>query len=253
MASYELPRDFLLGPGPRVHRATINFKDTPLPEYEGMYAVILDHVLTPTECRQLLNAAESRTKGIWKQAMVNIGNGEEVFNPYTRDCGRIIWDDRDLVARIWARCKDVVPEIQELRNQPRITGNGPAKRKETWRLSRLNERMRILKYSQGNFFAREQPNENCGGDPSVNIAQRTKMISWCTLHLYLNEPDEESQLEGGATTFHSQDMETSFDVEPKIGRILLFQHRHLLHSGADVIRGVKYTMRTDLLYKKVVE
>nr|POE79725.1 hypothetical protein CFP56_07790 [Quercus suber] len=35
---------------------------------------------------------------------------------------------------------------------------------------------------------------------------------------------------------------------PRCGRILLFQHRDLLHSGDDVVRGVKYTMRTDLMY-----
>ena len=43
-----------------------------------------------------------------------------------------------------------------------------------------------------------------------------------------------------------------FEVEPKIGRVLIFQHRDLLHSGADVTSGVKLTLRTDLMYKKVV-
>jgi hypothetical protein len=30
----------------------------------------------------------------------------------------------------------------------------------------------------------------------------------------------------------------------------MFQHRNLLHSGDDVVRGLKLTMRTDLMYKK---
>ena len=157
MASYELPKDFLLGQGPRIHKATVDFKEIPLPGYDGLYAVILDHVLTPNECRQLIDAAEARTKGAWEPAMINMGNGKQGFNPYQRDCGRIIWDDRDLVSRIWARCSNAVPEVHELQNRPKITGWGPTKRKETWRVSRLNERMRFLKYEQGNFFAREQP------------------------------------------------------------------------------------------------
>ena len=78
-------------------------------------------------------------------------------------------------------------------------------------------------------------------------------ISWFTIHLYLNESDQESQLEGGATTFHSMNMQREHNVEPKVGRVLLFQHKDLLHSGADVIGGVKYTMRTDVMYKKVTE
>ena len=76
-----------------------------------------------------------------------------------------------------------------------------------------------------------------------------KEISFYTLHLYLNE----NPGGGGATTFHSDYLDRKFDVEPKAGRVLIFQHRGLLHSGADVVRGTKYTMRTDLMYKKVDE
>lgn len=50
----------------------------------------------------------------------------------------------------------------------------------------------------------------------------------------------------------SMNMLRQFDVEPKIGRVLIFQHRDLLHSGADVTSGTKLTLRTDLMYKKVV-
>ena len=36
---------------------------------------------------------------------------------------------------------------------------------------------------------------------------------------------------------------------PEAGRVLIFQHRDLVHSGDDVLNGVKYTMRTDLMYE----
>ena len=97
-----------------------------------------------------------------------------------------------------------------------------------------------------------------------------KERSYFTLHLYLNnaggptndelaemDPEDRKKVEklalmGGATTFHSLtgfgQKEREYDVLPKTGRILLFQHRDLLHSGADVHGGVKYTMRTDLMY-----
>ena len=74
------------------------------------------------------------------------------------------------------------------------------------------------------------------------------------MHLYLNEADEDSMLEGGATTFHSRDYSgRCVDIVPKVGRVLLFQQKGLLHSGADVKRGIKYTMRTDVMYRRVVE
>jgi len=65
--------------------------------------------------------------------------------------------------------------------------------------------------------------------------------------LYLN--DAEGQLKGGATTFHSWlDQRRRIEVVPRCGRVLLFQHRDLLHSGDDVEDGTKYTMRTDIMY-----
>jgi len=48
-------------------------------------------------------------------------------------------------------------------------------------------------------------------------------------------------------------MERQLDIEPKLGRVLIFQQRDLLHSGADVMGGLKYTLRTDLMYKKADE
>ena len=78
-----------------------------------------------------------------------------------------------------------------------------------------------------------------------------KETSFFTLHLYLNESTPANKLEGGATTFHSYDMQRSFDVDPKAGRVLIFQHRDLLHSGADVTGGIKLTLRTDLMYRKM--
>ena len=71
-----------------------------------------------------------------------------------------------------------------------------------------------------------------------------------TLHLYLNEADEVSKLEGGATRFHHlYGGEGFLDIVPKFGRVLLFQHQKLVHSGAEVSAGVKYTLRTDVMYR----
>lgn len=82
-----------------------------------------------------------------------------------------------------------------------------------------------------------------------------------TIHIYLNdsaqaleipEPEEGDNdprlvdsedkpadlLRGGATTFHGRD-DTRLDVDPKAGRVLIFQQRDLLHSGDDVRAGIK--------------
>lgn len=73
----------------------------------------------------------------------------------TRKCGRIIYDEPELVARLWERVKDLVPELHELVCKPEVTGSGPAKRREVWKMTRLNERMRFLKYTAGEYFKRK--------------------------------------------------------------------------------------------------
>jgi len=207
--------------------------------------------------------------------MINIGGGRQRLMTEERNCGRIIWDSRDMVARVWKRIEHL-PEVQEitrLENVPRIFGNGPAKWQEVWKFTRPNERMRFLKYEGQEYFR-----PHCDGSyETPDHKERT----YFTLHLYLNnagvatkDPKDASEgdaasgdvLIGGATTFHAyvsakrlqsttdradllaQNMVDRLDVLPKAGRILLFQHRDLIHSGDDVIAGTKYTMRTDLLY-----
>lgn len=245
-STYTLPSTFLTGKPPTPTKTLIDFTKTPIPEYAKDYAVIIDNALTKAECDALVRAAEARTNGQWEQAMINIGGGMQALATDTRDCGRIIWDDRDIVERIWQRVKHFVPEIHTINQQPLVTGMGPWKRKEVLQMTRLNERMRFLRYEEGNYF---RPH----WDGSFRVPGGDE-FSLYTLHLYLNEADPnapEGELKGGATRFHSADERAEFDVEPKIGRVLIFQHRNLLHSGADVDAGIKLTMRTDLMYRVV--
>lgn len=58
-----------------------------------------------------------------------------------------------------------------------------------------------------------------------------------------------NNLVGGATTFHGES-EREYNVFPKTGRVLLFQQRSIWHSGQQVDAGVKYTMRTDVMFKR---
>jgi hypothetical protein len=94
--------------------------------------------------------------------------------------------------------------------------------------------------------------------------------SYYTIHLYLNDSAQalgipppkkgkkngnsdvdprDELLRGGATTFYSTNRERKLDVDPKVGRVLIFQHKRLLHAGDEVISGIKYTMRSDLMYE----
>lgn len=65
------------------------------------------------------------------------------------------------------------------------------------------------------------------------------------------EAGKSAELVGGATSFLSGDSERKVDVDPKAGRVLIFQHRRLFHCGDDVVKGTKYTMRTDIMYELI--
>ncbi|KAL8720012.1 MAG: hypothetical protein Q9225_003057 [Loekoesia sp. 1 TL-2023] len=241
--SHQRYQGFLSALRPGIQKQIIDFKAVDLPEYEGYYACILDNVLSADECANLIRAAKAQTDGEWQQATINAGYSGQQIDVETRLCGRIIWDNKELASRIWARCQDHVPEILELKDKPLITGAGPLMKDWTYRLTGLNPGMRFLRYFDGNYFRRHF-------DGTFRTEEGEN--SFLTLHLYLNEPDEDSLLQGGATTFHALDRSgRHMDVMPKVGRVLLFQQKGLLHSGADVTRGIKFTMRADVMYRKV--
>jgi len=150
--TFSLPEDFLTGPAPNLQRSDVDWIKEDVPVYEGKVAIVLDGVLSQQECDDLISAAESTNGGVWERAMVNIGYGQQAMYEDVRKCGRIIWDNPEMVAKLWARIEAAVPEVHRLENQPKVTGKGPTKRREVWKATRLNERMRFLKYVGGEYF-----------------------------------------------------------------------------------------------------
>jgi hypothetical protein len=249
----DIPASFLAGPSatPIVAR-DVPFTAGGLPEYEGAIAFTLDNVLSPAECRALLALAEEsvpRTAeeeaaagfSAWRPAMVSVGVGLEFMDTEYRNSDRIVWDRQEVVDRIWRRCADV-PRVKEA--MAAVDKLAPEQHGH-WEFTQPNRRMRFLKYTKGQFFR-----AHCDG-PYGYLKDDTEYQTHFTLHLYLNDADPSGGLVGGATSFLGSDEVRRLDVDPKAGSVLVFQHENLLHEGAEVEAGVKYTMRTDLLFKYV--
>ncbi|PSR83507.1 hypothetical protein BD289DRAFT_461311 [Coniella lustricola] len=252
-----IPDDFLSSAAPPPADAKpityepIDWSQTCLPNNEGLYAVVLDNVLSPSECTTLLRLAESSvesvrlgkgaplTKATWMPAMVQAGQGEEVLDSAYRNSDRIVWDCQEMVDRLLARCLQV-------------TGYGRRAHRDaqdvTWEMAGLSKRMRFLRYGEGQFFA-----PHCDGNYSRTDDDGTVFRSFFTFHFYLNDSvaaaGEHAELVGGATTFFSGDAFRKVDIECKTGRVLIFQQRDLYHGGAEVVEGTKYSMRAELMYK----
>jgi hypothetical protein len=116
----------------------INFAPD-IPEYDGLYAVVLDSVFTPAECNALVRVAEASSAGPsgvpeWQPAMIDVGGGRQRYEPDARDCGRILWDDRAVVEAILNRVRTSVPELEFLdaNSWTHVTGSKAC----SWRMTR---------------------------------------------------------------------------------------------------------------------
>ncbi|UOD33181.1 2OG-Fe(II) oxygenase [Massilia violaceinigra] len=129
-----------------------------------------------------------------------------------RNNDRVIFDDTALADSLFDRARELLPAT--------IDG---------WTLCGLNERFRYYRYGPGEYF------------------------KWHRDGVFARSPDEESRLtfmiylnadfEGGDTEFR-----TEF-IKPQQGAVLVFPHK-LSHQGTEVTEGLKYVLRTDVMYRR---
>jgi len=204
-----------------------------LPWDEGKFAVVLDRVFTAQECKELIHRSEAVG---FAEAEVNVGQGRQLVKKDMRDSDRCMIDDPVTMEKLWQRIKSAMDDsvVSSLRKVPT----------DSWTPVGLNERMRVLRYSPRQYFAghfdgsyERRGGNDAGGD------ERKGERSFITCQLYLNE-----EMEGGATRFSNPVIPSQFfDVVPRVGRVLMFQH-DLFHEGMAISSGVKYCLRTDLMF-----
>ncbi|RMJ27047.1 P4Hc [Aspergillus sp. HF37] len=278
MGNPTIPNNFLPPEAPpNVSSRRIDFTQTnpPLPGYAKYFAAVIDDILTPAECGALIDQAEASTttngnpsEPIWERAMINIGSGKQALATDTRNCGRIIHDSPELASRLLARLQPFLRShgLDTITDDTHVAGlRGRGK---TYKLTRLNERLRFLKYEGEEYFRPHWDGRYTTPDGGE--------MSLYTIHVYLNgageqdlsELESESQqratdatpnadvqgtLLGGATSFipRYEEKETQVRVFPRTGSVLVFQQNGLMHGGDPVVRGTKYTLRTDVMYAQV--
>jgi prolyl 4-hydroxylase len=136
------------------------------------------------------------------------------MRPDVRNNERVMFDDIDLAARLFARVQSFIP--------PALSG---------MRAVGANERFRCYRYQPGQQFA-----------PHYDGAyvRNADECSLLTLIVYLND-----DFGGGRTAF----LDFELEAIPKTGTALVFQHL-LLHEGCTVTSGTKYAMRSDVMYRR---
>lgn len=207
--------------------------------YEGFYVKVIDDVFTPEECAAMIALAESDDK--WIQAAVHYGlePHQKYVDTSYRNSERILRWDHDAAEKIYQRLLPHVHELVELKaGDPWATVIAtPSRMKGLWKLVGVNERLSFLRYGPGNYFR-----GHCDGQLELEDGRKARV----TLQIYLGDDD----VKGGATRISTGNGAAYYDVEPKKGRVLIFQQRSLWHSGEDVTEGTKYTLRSDFLFRQ---
>ncbi|NAS30024.1 oxidoreductase, 2OG-Fe(II) oxygenase [Flavobacteriaceae bacterium R38] len=148
----------------------------------------------------------------FEEAKVNI-DGKQVSVKGIRNNERLLFKDEFLAESIWKKIQPFAPSDFGI-----YTPIG------------LNELFRIYKYSKGQRFKMHRDG---------SYERNDKECSFFSFLIYLNEG-----YVGGETYF-----ENGITITPQLGDALIFHHP-LRHEGKPLISGVKYVLRTDIMYRQ---
>ncbi|KAI9318871.1 hypothetical protein DFJ73DRAFT_879312 [Zopfochytrium polystomum] len=207
---------------PTILRSPTGSQQRRRPPTETQLAYTISPLLTATECASLISLTEASG---YVPALLNVGGGYQVHSPDVRRSLRRIVDSPSLSAALWSRLSPFVPSVLGGR---RVVG--------------LNERLRFLKYVPGDRFAPHSDGTYVRADGSA--------MSVLTVQVYLN-----AGCGGGRTNvwFEEEGGEEEaarYGCELEAGKVFVFDHG-FLHEGEVLTEGVKYTIRTDIMYEMV--
>lgn len=147
----------------------------------------------------------------FEEAKINMF-GRQTMNKGVRNNDRLLFFDQNLADDLWHKIKDFVPE-----------------RIGITKALGLNEMFRVYRYTEGQRFKMHRD-----GSYQRNETES----SFLSFLIYLND-----DFEGGQTNF-----ENGVKIIPKQGDALVFFHP-LRHEGVEISSGIKYVLRTDIMYK----
>mmetsp|Transcript_14597 Transcript_14597/g.34459 ORF Transcript_14597/g.34459 Transcript_14597/m.34459 type:complete len:263 (+) Transcript_14597:129-917(+) len=213
------------------HESVIAPTRTDIPLH-GQLAFVIDNVLTPEECDEIIRAGET-------MGFIDAAPGIRT-PPGMRMNKACHWiADESLQGGILARIRHLLPE--------RLDGD--------LLHDKLSHRVALYKYNAGDVFRKhidgQFPGYSLSEDRQEVLTWEDDLISKLTLLIYLNGAEE--GVSGGATELYSRDG-TTHAVTPKKGSALLFQHgpdmqTSVFHSGTEVHVGMpKYVARINVMY-----
>lgn len=184
--------------------------------------VVVHDFLSADECDVLVADAER----------LGFTSASPDYPPSYRDNDRLVVDMPDLAHALFARLTSCEANSRSL--QALVSSAG--------RPVSVNERIRFCRYRPGTQFGAHQDGVRYGDGCDSRL----------TFMVYLNE----ASFTGGETVFFASSLDAMAGenaiarLRPRKGSLILFDHA-LWHAGASVHDGVKYVVRSDLMYASV--
>lgn len=192
------------------------------------------NILSAEECRRLVTAAEAE------------GFGFTNYPKHYRGNLRLIAVDPGLAARLWARMAHTVPAThldgqRGLRTPSWFPEGTTNDAEHEWVPTGLNTHWRLSKYYPGNQFQRHV-------DAAYHHDDTHRTMY--TVNIYLN-----GGFDGGATRFYENRFShgIAHSITPAPGRAVVFRQppeAHLHHDGEELGNGIKYLLRSDVMYER---
>jgi prolyl 4-hydroxylase len=152
-----------------------------------------------------------RSEGIgYELAKVNTASGTRVRTDI-RNKSRAFYNSEEFAQELWQKLKPFMPA-----RLGHSTAIG------------LNELFRFYRYQRGHRFK---------GHFDESYVRNELEFSHFTFMVYLND-----NFQGGDATFRG------LRIRPRQGMALVFLHS-LFHEGSEVTQGVKYVLRSDVMYQ----
>jgi len=215
-------------------------------------AFLIHNLFSSDECAHLIKRAQETG---FEQATIEGPDGDQITRSDIRSCGRCIIDDETLADSIFEKVRSAIRGKERFEEKvmhapwaSSSSSNNNASSAQHNNIEKndkitavgLNERLRFMKYTKGHFFAPHQDIKYTRGSEFGEKAGETSHI---TVQIYLND-----KFKGGTTRFVCGGR--YYDVQPRKGSALIFDHS-LLHEATLVTRGQKYSVRTDIMFKRV--
>jgi len=181
----------------------------------------IEKLLSSDKCQELIRFAENLG---FEEADIKYPNGAR-FNKDYRNNMRCNFQDEALRLELE---KLLLPHVPE--SVLTILPGGLSRYAQ---FKRLSGNFRFYKYLPGQDFKRHRDGNT----------QEEDGVALVTILFYLNDVQVD---QGGSTTIY--DVNTIVDkVQPEEGRVLIFLHS-VAHAGEALKEGVKYVLRSDLIY-----